>query len=139
MRVRYKTNKNLDSFPFSDLKNTYIPIAEVKGSEVIPNDRDCLYALIAVVSLKGNEIRTYAFLGQQIMPWPVHDALEIKWSLEDKVDGDYMLFYCQDGDAVPNFGTEGVVVLPEGNSNLVFVNDALQRDIDERREAKRVE
>lgn len=139
IRVHYNTNKNLEPFPFSDLKNTYIPIAEVKGSEVIPNDRDCLYALIVVVSLKDNGIRTYAFLGQQIMPWPVHDALEMKWSLEDKVKGNYMLFYCQAGDAVPDFGTEEVVVLPEENPNLAFVNDALQRDIDERRETKRVQ
>ncbi|KAF5641505.1 hypothetical protein F25303_6849 [Fusarium sp. NRRL 25303] len=119
IRAHYKTNKNLDSFPFSDLKNTYIPIAEVKGSEVIPNDRDCLYTLIAAVSLKDNRIRTYA--------------------LEDKVDGDCMLFYCDAGDAVPDFGTEEVVVLPEENPNLAFVNDALQQDINKRREAKRVQ
>ncbi|CVK96785.1 uncharacterized protein FMAN_11114 [Fusarium mangiferae] len=139
IRVHYKTAKNLEPFPFSDLKNTYITIAEVQGSEVIPNDRDCLYTFIAAVSLKDNRIRTYSFLGQQIMPWPVHDASEKKWSLEDKVDGDYMLFYCEAGDAVPDFGTEEVVVLPEENPNLAFVNDALQQDINKRREAKRVQ
>ncbi|KAF5687916.1 hypothetical protein FDENT_5206 [Fusarium denticulatum] len=33
IRVQYKTNKNLKPMPFSDFKNTHIPIAEVKGSD----------------------------------------------------------------------------------------------------------
>lgn len=68
MPVHYKRNKNLEPFPFSDLKNTYIPIAGIKGSEVILNGRDCRYTLIAAVSLRHIGTRTYAFLGQQIMP-----------------------------------------------------------------------
>lgn len=62
------------------------------------------------------------------------DASEGKWSLEDN---DYVLFYCHAGDAVPDFGTEEAFVLPEENPNLAFVNDALQQDINKRREAQR--
>ncbi|RKL41405.1 hypothetical protein BFJ72_g5832 [Fusarium proliferatum] len=69
MRVHYKRKKNLEPFPFSHLKNTYIRISGIKRSEVILNGRDCRYTLIAAVSLRDNGIRTYAFLGQQIMPW----------------------------------------------------------------------
>ncbi|KAF5697408.1 X-pro dipeptidyl-peptidase [Fusarium mundagurra] len=139
IRVHYKTNKNMKPFPFSDLKNTHIPIAGVKGSEPSPNDKDCLYTLIAAVSLKDNGIRTYMFLGHQILAFPGHDASEKKWSLEDKVDGDYMLFYRRADDAVPDFGIPEVVVLPLESPNVAVVNDALQRDIDDRRKAKRIQ
>ncbi|EWG47558.1 hypothetical protein FVEG_07630 [Fusarium verticillioides 7600] len=139
IRVHYKTNKNLTPLPFSDLKNTLIPIAEVKESGPIPDNGDCLYTLIAAVSLNDNGIRTYSFLGPHILAIPGHDASEKKWSLEDKVDGDYMLFYRRADDAVPDFWTTEVVVPPLESPYLAIVNDALQRDINQRREAKRLQ
>jgi len=78
IHIQYKINKNIDPFASLDFKNTYIPIAEIKGSEVNPNDREYLYTLIASVSLKDKRIRIYSFLGQQIMPWPGHNASEKK-------------------------------------------------------------
>jgi len=50
-----------------------------------------------------------------------------------------MLFYGAAGDAMPGFRTEEVIILPEENPNLAFINDALQQDIHKRREEKRVQ
>jgi hypothetical protein len=137
IRVHYKTNKDLEPFPFSTLKNVNIPIAEIKDSEPIPDDRDCLYTLVASVSLKEQRIRTYAFLGEEIMPWP-SSGKGNKRSLEDRIDGDFMLFYCRAGDAMPDFGIAETVHLPRDRPTFSFLNKFFDEGIKEKKEEERV-
>ncbi|KAK7597425.1 hypothetical protein V3481_004009 [Fusarium oxysporum f. sp. vasinfectum] len=91
------------------------------------------------VSLSDNEIRTYAFLGEQIITCPHHDAWEKKLSLEHRLDGNYMLFYCRAGDTMPDSGISEIAHLPRDRPTFAFLNDFFDQGIKARKEENRVQ
>ncbi|KAM0258057.1 hypothetical protein ACHAPA_011462 [Fusarium lateritium] len=62
LHVDYKTKQGLTSLPFSSIKNIKIPIIQLDESV-----KECWYTLFAVVSLQQGSIRTYSFMGEQII------------------------------------------------------------------------
>ncbi|KAF5572438.1 X-pro dipeptidyl-peptidase [Fusarium pseudocircinatum] len=137
IRVHLKTNKDVEPFPFSTLKNFLIYIAGVNGSEPIVKDKLCGYTLIASVSLKEQRIRTYMFLGQEMLRGTGY--LGRRWSLEDRIDGEFMLFYRRSDDEVQDIGTPEMASLPLESPNMTIVNNALQEDINKRRAQRAAE
>ncbi|KAF5963378.1 hypothetical protein FBULB1_13422 [Fusarium bulbicola] len=99
IRVHYKTSKDLEPFAFSKLKDIEIPIHyadDIGSSEPLSESQRCLYTLVASVSLQQQRIRTYRFLGEEISTFPFTSRGK-RWSLEEKIDGDFMLFYARAG------------------------------------------
>ncbi|KAF5580048.1 X-pro dipeptidyl-peptidase [Fusarium subglutinans] len=137
IRVHLKTNKDVEPFPFSTLKNFQIDIAGVNGSEPIVKDMLCGYTLIASVSLKEQRIRTYRPLGEEIVRGTGY--LGRRWSLENREDGEFMLFYRRSDDAVADSYTPETVTIPKEMPTLAIVNNALQEDIDRRRAQRAAE
>jgi hypothetical protein len=131
IRVHLKTNKDVEPFQFSTLKNVIIDVAGFNGSEPILKGTVCGYTLIASVSLREQRIRTYMFLGPEMLRVPTHKGK--RWSLEDRVDGDFMLFYRRSDDAVQDIGTPEIISLPLESPNAAIDNNALQEDINKRR------
>ncbi|CCT72084.1 uncharacterized protein FFB20_10397 [Fusarium fujikuroi] len=126
IRVHYKTRKDLEPFPFSELQNFRVPvyyIDDIDASAPLPLPNLCLYTLIASVSLATDKerIRTYKFLGEEISPCS-YTGRGKRWSLEDKIDGEFMLFYFRAGRVefdpeIPEIGT-----LPQDNPTFAFLN-----------------
>ncbi|RKK25024.1 hypothetical protein BFJ66_g11068 [Fusarium oxysporum f. sp. cepae] len=72
------------------------------------------------------------------MPSPTHDASEKKWSLEDKADGNYVLFYCRVSKAMPDFGISETTHLPQDRPTFDFINDFFDREI-KKKEKERIQ
>ncbi|KAF4341437.1 hypothetical protein FBEOM_4598 [Fusarium beomiforme] len=106
IRVKYNTRKKGKPFPFSTLKNIYVPVGDVKGSDTEPSKekghQKVSYTLIAVVSLADDRIHLYDFMGEQIIPEnPSPITGGEQWSLEDAKVGSFELFYMHAGHAKP--------------------------------------
>jgi hypothetical protein len=105
IRVDYSTKSGLAALPFSTIKNIKIPIIMPDGSV-----KECWYSLLAVVSLRQDTIRTYSFMGEQIIHYPESPVVskdhKEEWSLEEDIDGRFILFYDRVGyepETEPNF------------------------------------
>ncbi|KAG5747472.1 hypothetical protein H9Q70_009862 [Fusarium xylarioides] len=124
IRVHYKTSKDLEPFPFTKLKEFYLPIQRIDrmdSSEPLPEPKECVYSLIALVSLQEQRIRTYKFLGGEISQCS-YTGRGRRWSLEDKIDGEFMLFYLRAGSVAYDHEIPEIASVPRDGRTFPFLN-----------------
>lgn len=129
IRVDYSTKSGLAPLPFSTIKDFKIPIYQLDGIEM--EDVECWYTLFAVVSLQQDSIRNYSFEGEQILHYPsspgVSTAHNSAWSIEDDIQGRFVLFYVwagHEGDKRPRFGVGEFARIPRYRSLYKVAEDA---------------
>ncbi|KAH7198402.1 uncharacterized protein B0J16DRAFT_409922 [Fusarium flagelliforme] len=93
LRVRYTRNKQHPP-SFKEIKNIWVPIGHFEGHELKATEKQALYSLVAAVFLDTDQIHVYEPMGEQIVSDLRNPATRGKpWSVEDKEDGSFMLFY----------------------------------------------
>ncbi|RBR25293.1 uncharacterized protein FIESC28_01902 [Fusarium coffeatum] len=98
--LRFKYVRDKDRIcSFKEIKNIWVPIAQFEGHELKATEKKALYTLVAAVFLDTNQIHMYNPMGSQILPDVENPVTHGKrWSVEDKKDGSFLLFYVCVGD-----------------------------------------
>ncbi|RSM14831.1 hypothetical protein CDV31_005265 [Fusarium ambrosium] len=97
-------------FPFSTLKDIYLPVADFDGETYTEVARRPHYTLIAAVGLRDDEgpfsdlVRTYSPMANQLIPMPSNPVLDGKWTLETGYPDYIMLYYLYMGNVEPHEG-----------------------------------